>query len=397
MISLEKISKVSFLTLACMLWAQRFFNYVFVAADKVLGTSPFMATTGSVALLVILALASIRYLSARIRPTDITFIVIVLSLYFYAPAARYVSDGDYERFTNLFLMSLPLYLIGVSMDISQLKTLFRILSVASIFTMAYYNLVFIHNTGYAGGAEFTKDNMSTSYGLLLMTIYMTWYTFSHFDWKSVFSWIDLVSVLLGGLAMSMLGTRGPLVAFVAFVVLYVIIFKIPQKKLLYGSVFLIILIVFMVWMDDILMFLASKAVDLGFSDRIFTLLISGEFHQDGNFGRNWLFQTLIEALGESPIYGYGIFGSFIFIKFYVHNIFLEILFSFGYLFGGLIIAFGIFTTIKAFLNDLSDDERGFLLVLIGGGVFGLMFSSAFYLNAAFFMFVGYCVQLAYRK
>ena len=316
MSSLEKTSKVSFLTLACMLWAQRFFHYVFVAADKVLGTSPFMATTGSVALLVILAIASIRYLSTRIRPTDLVFIGIVLSLYFLAPATRYVPKNDYERYTDLFLMSLPLYLIGVSMDISKLKTLFRILSVASIFTMAYYNLVFIHNTGYAGGAEFTNDNMSTSYGLLLMTIYMTWYTFSHFDWKSVFSWIDLVSVLLGGLAMLMLGTRGPLAAFVAFVVLYVVIFKIPHKKLLYGSVFLIILIVFMVWIDEILMFLAAKATDLGFSDRIFTLLISGEFHQDdGTFGRNWIFQTLIEALGESPIYGYGIFGSFQFVLF----------------------------------------------------------------------------------
>lgn len=394
----ETTSEWFFIVLACMFWSKDLFGYIYVAADKLLGTGMFFRTIGESLVFIIFAVGGLGYCSKKIRPFDFVFIIGFLLLYFLAPAASFVPALEYENFTTHFLWALPLYLVGVSMDFSKMKSLFRALSIASIVVCAYYNLVFIHGSDYAGSTEFIDDNMVAAYALLLPTMYMIWFTFSELNLKIVSSWINLAAIIIGFFSMLMLGTRGPVVGTVIYIFLYVFFFKLKNHKVSYGILFMIIIYCFVAWADAIFTFLGTVAVNLGFSDRIFSTILSvGLTGDESSDIRRGFYPILIDALRESPIFGYGLFGTYEFINSYPHNIFTEILFSFGYVFGGFILLYGCYSVIKSYKKGGSDDEKGFLFVLIGGGVIGLLFSSLFIITPAFFFFVGFCMQMAFRK
>lgn len=381
-----------------MFWASGLFGFIFVAADKVLGTDMFIRTIGKTILFIVFAICSFKYCSTKIRMQDLALIFLFILFFFLSSGPSLMPALQFEGYTRSFLWALPLYLIGISLDFPKIKNLVHIFTIANIVVGAYYQLVYIHGTGYSGSAEFDADNMTASYGFLLPTMFMIWYTFSNFNIKSFITWIDLSAVAIGIFAMLMLGTRGPVVATAIFVALYLLFFKIVKHRVLYSLLFAIIIYLLLKWADVILLFFGTLSVDLGFSDRIFTSFLSDEnVFAEGSNGRDAFYPILFKALSESPVLGYGLFGSYKFINTYPHNIFMEILVSFGYVGGGAILLYGFTTLIKAFRNNLLEDEKGFLFVLFGAGIVGLLFSSMFIISPAFFLFLGYCIQMAYRK
>lgn len=387
-----------FIILACLFWAEDLFEYLFVAADKILGTGLFIRTTGEAIIFVVFALGSFGYLSRKVRLRDFVFVGLFLLLFFFSPAIPFVPKSMYEDFTHKFLWALPFYLLGATLDFSKVKNLFRILSIATIWVSSLYFLYFIHGANYSGDAEFGDENMYASYQFVLPIMYLIWYTFFDFKLKEIGSLINLFSIILGIFAISMLGTRGPLVAIGIYVILYVFFFKISKHKVLYGLLFLCIAYVLIIWSEEIFMFFGSLAVNLGFSDRIFVSFLSGaNIFKEGSTGRDAFYPILFRAMNDSPVFGYGIFGSFEFINAYPHNIFLEIIFSFGYVFGGLMIIFVGYLIKVSFNNNMSKDETGFLFVLIGAGIIGLLFSNSFVVTPAFYLFFGFCLQMAYKK
>lgn len=394
----ESTSEWFFIVLVCMFWASGLFGFIFVAADKVLGTDMFIRTIGKTILFIIFAICSLKYCSTKIRMQDLALIFLFILFFFLSSGPSLMPALQFEDYTRSFLWALPLYLIGISLDFPKIKNLVHIFTIASIVVGAYYQLVFIHGTGYSGSAEFKADNMSAAYGFLLPTMFMIWYTFSNFSIKSVFSWIDLSAVTIGVFSMLMLGTRGPVVATAIFVALYLLFFKIVKHKVLNFLLFAVVIYLLLKWADVILLFFGTLSADLGFSDRIFTSFLSDEnIFAEGSSGRDAFYPILFKALSESPVFGYGLFGSYKFIGTYPHNIFMEILVSFGYVGGGAILLYCFTTLVKAFRNNLSEDEKGFLFVLFGAGIVGLLFSSMFIITPAFFLFLGYCIQMAYRK
>lgn len=394
----ESTSEWFYIVLVCMLWASGLVDFVLVAADKFLGTGEIIRTVVRVLVYIVFVIGSLSYFSSKIKPVDWGLVVLFLLLFFFAPGVKFVPRIEYEMYTRNFLWALPFYLVGVSLDFGKVKKLFHILALIDIVVSSYYNLVFINAADYSGSIEFAQDNMHASYGFVLPVIYMIWYTFENFRIKSIMSWVDTASVLLGVFSMAMLGTRGSIICVFIFLVLYLFLFKLKKHKILYGILFFVIGCVVFVFANNIFMFLGDLAIDLGFSDRIFISFLSEEnLLEEGSSGRDAFYPVLFAVLGKSPIWGYGLFGSYEFIDTYPHNIFMEIIFSFGYFFGGIVLLYGANSIMKAFKNKITEDERGFLFVLMGGGILGLLFSSMFIISSSFFFFVGYCFQVAYRK
>lgn len=394
----ESTSEWFFIVLVCLFWASGLFGFIFVVADKVLDTDMFIRTIGKTIIFIVFAIFSLKYCSTKIRMQDLALIFLFLLLFFLSPGPSLMSALQFEEYTRSFLWALPLYLIGVSLDFPKSNKVLHVLTIATIIVNAYYRLIYIHASGYSGDAVNDHYDMSASYGLLLPTMFMIWKSFNNFNIKSVVTWIDILIAVLGLFTIMMLGTRGPLIGTVLFLFLYLFLFKLSKHRLLFGLLFLVVAYVFIGYTEDIFMFMASLAADLGFSDRIFVSFLSiDNLLTDGSSGRDDFYPILFKALSDSPILGYGFWGSYEFIGTYPHNLFMEIIFTFGYFLGGIILIFGAYSTIKAFRNNLTEEEKGFLFVLFGGGVIGLLFSSSFIITPSFYLFVGYCIQMAYRK
>ena len=95
------------------------------------------------------------------------------------------------------------------------------------------------------------------------------------------------------------------------------------------------------------------------------------------------------------MFGFGLLGSYNVTGGYPHNFFVDILFSFGYVLGSLIMAVLGFCLIRAFKIS-GTEERAFLLVLFCSGFLHLLFSGTFVFDADFYIFLGFMIRLLSR-
>jgi hypothetical protein len=89
--------------------------------------------------------------------------------------------------------------------------------------------------------------------------------------------------------------------------------------------------------------------------------------------------------------GHGILGSYNYVSTYPHNIFVEFVFTFGWI-PGIALLIAISTLILFAFYHAKTEERGFLLLLLCATIVKLNFSSTFIDDALFFMLLGYCFQ-----
>ena len=398
LIPFTTISEGCFVILLSIFWGSGFFGYVFVLADKILHTGVFIRTVGKTLLCIFLAFGSFSYCKKKVRLGDFVFVFSLLLIYFTSSSSYLVPKLEYESFTKNFLWALPMFFVGISIDFEKTKKLLRILSLLSIVVGSYYYLIYIQAGTYTGSNEYSSDNMSASYGMLTNVLFMIWYSFENFKFKSFSSWLDLLSVLIGCFSILMMGTRGPVLCIVIFVLIYLVFIRNAKHRFLHFLFVVAICCFFVSVLDDFLLYMSSVGEQMGFSTRVFDSFLSDDsIFMEGSSGRNDFYLILINAMYDSPIWGYGVFGSYRFIRTYTHNIIAELLFSFGYVLGGVIIMYGLYFVVRAFRRNHSSEEKGFLFVLIGTGFLSLLFSSLFFITPAFYMFVGYGVQLAFRK
>ena len=131
--------------------------------------------------------------------------------------------------------------------------------------------------------------------------------------------------------------------------------------------------------------------EMGMSTRVLDLFLTNSIAVDE--ARDQIIATLLDRLKyDNRVFGFGILGSYNVTGGYPHNFFVDILFSFGYLVGSLLLALlGIFS-FKAFkISDI--EEQSFFLVLFCSGFMHLLFSGTFVFEADFFIFLGFLIRL----
>lgn len=159
----------------------------------------------------------------------------------------------------------------------------------------------------------------------------------------VLSVIGIVSILVGG-------SRGPLLVFGIFIAL---IIAINYKHIRKGKYIFCLLglgiIISIVGRAQILDWFTTSMKQIGLSSRTINMMLSGSI-SDGS-GRDKIWRASINMIKEGGLFGYGVFGdrpviSQYHFAGYSHNIFLEILVSFGILGGGALIAGILWYSIK---------------------------------------------------
>ena len=100
--------------------------------------------------------------------------------------------------------------------------------------------------------------------------------------------------------------------------------------------------------------------------------------------------------GSDSFWGHGYFGSYNVIGTYPHNIIIEFMFTFGKLFGLLLLFMLAILIFKALINRSSLVEKSFFVLLICTSIIKLLMTGTFLDDAFFFFMIGYGVQLLKR-
>lgn len=126
------------------------------------------------------------------------------------------------------------------------------------------------------------------------------------------------------------GSRGPLLCFaIAFVFVLFSSSKSSGFKFLIGVIFLSGILMALVFYQQILLALSDIFDSIGISSRVLRVMAMGDIFNDS--GRSELIGSVLDALSKQP-WGLGAFGGEK-VAGLTHNLFVDILANFGYLFG----------------------------------------------------------------
>lgn len=230
------------------------------------------------------------------------------------------------------------------------------------------------------------DDMSRAYFLLLSVLFTINYAF---DKKTHFG---IVFSVIGVFLLLSLGTRGPIMIILAFTAAK--IFQLSANKGM-GTIIVIVLLVLFWFVNSpywnaVLLFLREVISSLGFSTRIIDHTIEGEMIVSSD--REDIFALVLSKIKEKPFTGWGVYGEWQFVGWSAHNMYLEILNSFGVPVGGFIIVWMFFISIKAFFSSKVIPVRGLVLMFACFAFVWGLFGGGF-LTYPTFLMIGYCLQI----
>ena len=306
------------------------------------------------------------------------------SVLFYPDTAKFIDEAN----DRIMIQSLPYLFFGL---IFCYYKCFNALHLISLIAIGCNVLFFYLMTGmstYKG--ELEDENMNAAYMLIPAMMVVTYHML---DEKKM---IDIVALAVGVLLLMFMGTRGPLVIYVFFVALYIVFFTKTKHPKLVKTVAALFATVFYWFSDAIAMALMVVSSSLGMSTRVFeSMLEDNMIGMNASNGRDEIAADLMNHLIEAnPWGGFGLGSDKVYNGFfYSHNVIVEILFSFGFLVGGvMLVALGVLIY-KAFMRCTSREERLFLLALFCSGFLKVCFSSRFVWEPHFYMLIGVCISI----
>lgn len=209
-------------------------------------------------------------------------------------------------------------------------------------------------------------------------------------------WNIFCTILGVGLILTY-GTRGPIVAVLAVIVVLVFSRIISKKNFLGKSLYIIVsaILGYILCSTDVLFgfmkTLAKQFSVIGFSTRIFDSFFSGEFSV--SVGRDNIRSVIIESIKKHPLLGNGIMSDRIISGGdYSHNIILEILCSFGVVLGTIIIIAIAVVFVRGIRSSKNYIEHSFVIGICLMIVIKLMLSGSFIIEQYFFFCIGLCVH-----
>jgi hypothetical protein len=210
-----------------------------------------------------------------------------------------------------------------------------------------------------------------------------------------FSWKRAVLAISGMILIFIAGCRGALVGLLVSV-LACFLFGEKSRNQKYAVIAIasvgLIIALFVDWYS-MLESIASLLDSFGVSSRTIRMIMEESFLEDS--GRGDLRNTV---LSELDILGKGLYGDRIALNgTYVHNIFFELMFDYGILFGGILFVAWAGTVVRCVFK-VSGVSKVLICALLSGG-FVKMFLSGSFLNQepAVFLLLGICLNCIYAN
>ncbi len=382
--------QVAFNVLVCLSWASMLLAFMRGIINHVPGLSDYTATVELVlvCLLVLCALPTLLnkfsvydYIILLLFPT-----VYLLNIAIYPDNAEGLAKYAFQTLVSTF----PFYFVGKVVNIDKFFNLFFNLSVVCVLLDVFYFLYYVQSAAHIAEMAHGGYNMFAAYQILPHVIMLAWGTM-----KKFMIWKALVFAI-GSILLVSFGTRGPLACLAFFIAVYFIFFMKFKYSLWVKSVVALGGFILVLFMREIAVWLFELVRFINMSPRIIEKFLSGDIGNDS--GRGFLKDNLYGRLDSSdPLFGFGLFGSQRYGIIYPHDLPLDLFFTFGYIFGGLLL-FALFAMITyAFVRTSRKTEREFLLLLVSAAVVKLFLSSSFIIEPLFFMLTGLCLQIILER
>ena len=334
-------------------------------------------------------------ISKKIRIQDVAFVLLVALLFVFGLNSS-VSTYLIPYAEPLLLTALPLFFVGLFVDIERLKKPIYIISILCILTQFLY-VFFYEQTKSTTVEELTEERMHTSYQILPHVLFVSWTMIRNFHFSELLKMKNLIGGLTSVLGFMMIlsyGARGPLVCYVAFFMMYLLFVVGLFKKR--GVRFFIIALVgtLFIFMDQIIFFLYETLESFGVSTRIVDLFLQNEFINSSSTNeRQVIAVATINDIFNNLLLGRGMAGDrFAVHGAYCHNFALEIWASYGIIFGTLMLISLAILFLRALIKGDSI-EKTFLLLLLSAGFLKLFMSGTYIEERYFFFAIGYSLNV----
>ncbi len=332
-------------------------------------------------------LLSLPKLWKRIKTSDHIFVFACL-IYYLLNIQLFPQNADVlvNRLFSFSLLTLPYYYIGVTLDIKRFYNFFYYISVVAVFMCAFYELLYAQSASYTGDVDTSEYNMELAYSILPHVLMVSWRALKRFVL------LNIAPMLLGLMLLLSFGTRGPVICAIVFIAIYLLFIR-PSKYQKTMRIITVACAVYaMSFLEQFMTFMQLMTFQLGMSTRIFDKYFEGELEDSS--GRDYIRETLLRELSiDNSLFGHGVLGSYPYVNTYPHNIVLEFLFSFGWVWGIAILFCIVYIIAKMLINTHQCEINvTFEIILVIASILKLCFSSTFVDDALFFMLLGYCVN-----
>lgn len=315
-------------------------------------------------------------------------VVIFLGAFFYT-MAFYTNNLKYYFWTSFDDVLNPAY-VFVFLTFScffvslQLKDADIFLKEAEKWSIAVVVLSFLQYVITHINKLDDPQYMTFSYNMLLSVTLLFLLAFRE---SKTYRWI---LAFLGFALIFVAGCRGALVSLIACIFIYLLFFSgfSTNKRTYIFIIGIIVIPVVYFQMNTILSFFARILNVLQIESRTIEMALEESFTYDS--GRGNIIEIILK---ETTLLGKGLFGDRnVEDAAYAHNLFVEWIYDFGFLFGlPLCIGF-VFVVIKC-LRKADYKWKLFLCALLSVGVFKLMFSGSFLLHEpGLYVLIGICLN-----
>ena len=350
--------------------------------------------------------AVIVYIILGAKKPSIKPRTVLLFFSFVLIALMSFAFTSYQAFSPSVLITLVIgtysfFIQGSFVDIKRVshKHLY-IAAVGTLIISMVYSIYFLSSREVN-----LEDNMDFAYKVLPSVIIIVSWLFTKEKKK-----LAVVLSVVGTIFLLLQGTRGPLFCLAAFVCLMI------YKKYGFGKLFfgigtcvLAVLILFSSqFAKSTLVSFSNKIDSSGYSSRFITMMIEGDL-SDGN-GRDAISDALLEDIQQEPLKLRGMFAdreatiglydyeySAIFTDgTYAHSLWLEILYDWGAIFGGVLLVALFFLIMRLIIKSDKDDSYLIMLYVCTGFVH-LFWSGSYLTCSSFFFLIGLALNYRYTK
>lgn len=374
------------IALCIIVFKQSIMTYISAFVGKIAFLSGFSQALTPILLMFFVILGIDYENRKRIRFGDLLvpfFVVfgIVATAVSFPTNLQYI---EFNFWTYIFYC-IPAFFIGVSfVDLNDES--FSVMVKVSYIAIALSFVVLLYY-GFEG-VDVGEDAMSLSYPVLVPLMLII----SHFFHKH--SKISFVFIIVGLLYMFMMGTRGPILIALAFILFSFVQQK--KHKVLVSIVTIGLLLLFLEsnLFDDTLALVKNIVSKTGYSTRVIDAMMEGTIVEDAS--RDALYTLLLADLREKPWTGYGLFGEWHHFGWNAHNIYLEVVYEYGWFIGVALIAFYLAVVIRALFKT----KNAYTRIIISIFVFFVLVQGVrgySHLRPETFLLLGVCTKENRKK
>lgn len=334
----------------------------------------------------------------NIKTSDVAFYLFIalflaLNPFLYPTSENFVD----ENYFHFMLQVVPYYIVGLALCCDNRDKILLFVAKWGIITQVFWQACIMiglveHERSVIDGS--LGEQMEVAYSLLFPIFIL------FVDLIKKFDIVNIILLLLGVCLLFFMGTRGPIVVFAVFILIYYVVLKnfknynIFKKGIIVG-----LFALFYFYIVPICAFIAPFAASLGFSTRVFDSIVEQAMvNMNSASNRDVFYGSVFSAIQSDGFgFGYGWGGDRLHTPTggYAHNLELELLCQFGIVGAGIIFLVLAAILCKSYLRN--KQSREIWLTMICVGPLSLQFSASYVAYPLFFVAIGYFVSSCRNK